>query len=496
MQLLDFRLPNFCRIAWASNKARQVWDVRLKRISKAWHEIEWLSVADNLRSCAICQVIPEELPKHASRWLSSGLYALPLQISNAGHYSTYAAKVDTSKAISVRLVVGKPESLVKFQRAWDEGDQLEIGRLLGYPSCCSSFFEDVWVTKSQIDTTWSMCGSMEGHTFKANLTNDAIYANILWRWMGVRFVPHLPCSFDCTDTCQAGRSYEQILRKYGYGNEANWMQQILSWPVEWSALHGIAEIKTPILKVSTNTDPTGVKYTVRLEGLTVPEEKGGGSTFPWNFTPLRGSDALLSKFTEDELIESNHWYASDNGFNSHVRMHEEHEKIVSALQNLTELKADSMFSIIDLGCGNGALLKKIKRTFPGASVYGIDNEGKRLGHASLLHPKCEDRFKEMNMFNLSESDFAEHFDFALLMPGRLREVAKSKAEAFLTFLKSKVSMIVVYAYADTLNNYRNISHLCESVRLKPIFIDGSVGLIKSEDITSIDRHHNSQFESM
>ena len=25
-------------------------------------------------------------------------------------------------------------------------------------------------------------------------------ANILWRWMGARAVPHLPCRFNCTDT--------------------------------------------------------------------------------------------------------------------------------------------------------------------------------------------------------------------------------------------------------------------------------------------------------
>ena len=30
--------------------------------------------------------------------------------------------------------------------------------------------------------------------------------------------------------------------------------EILSWPVEWSVLHGIAEIKTPIFRVISRSD--------------------------------------------------------------------------------------------------------------------------------------------------------------------------------------------------------------------------------------------------
>jgi hypothetical protein len=49
--------------------------------------------------------------------------------------------------------------------------------------------------------------------------------------------------------------------------------------VEWSCLHGIAEIKTPLLKVSANTDATASKYVVRRAGDRYPEEGAKGLSF-------------------------------------------------------------------------------------------------------------------------------------------------------------------------------------------------------------------------
>jgi hypothetical protein len=34
----------------------------------------------------------------------------------------------------------------------------------------------------------------------------------------------------------------------GYRAEMDSLRDVFSWPVEWSALHGIAELKTPVIK--------------------------------------------------------------------------------------------------------------------------------------------------------------------------------------------------------------------------------------------------------
>jgi len=142
-----------------------------------------------------------------------------------------------------------------------------VGELLGYPECCIDFYLENWINRQFVDTTWPM--SVD----KMQITDDVrtIHikedtppeCNILWRWQGVRLVSHLPCSFNCSHTQDMGMKMAELGRQLGYGEEVDWIYELLSWPVEWSALHGIAEIKTPINKISSRTDMTPWKYTVQ-----------------------------------------------------------------------------------------------------------------------------------------------------------------------------------------------------------------------------------------
>ena len=156
-----------------------------------------------------------------------------------------------------------------------------IGELLGYPACCRDFFRDVWVEHGMIDTTWPQAmnsGAAEGGMIE---TPAAPETNVLWRWMGVRAVPHLPCSFSCEPTVELGKNFVQVGRDNGYEQEMDWLMEILSWPIEWSCMHGILELKTPIMKVSASTDATAGKHVVRLSGDAYPEQGAQGLNFPF-----------------------------------------------------------------------------------------------------------------------------------------------------------------------------------------------------------------------
>ena len=65
-----------------------------------------------------------------------------------------------------------------------------------------------------------------------------------------------------------------------------WIEEILNWPASWSALHGIAQVKTPVLKVSTRTDATAHEFVVRRPGRRMPDEAAAGLVFPFR-TPER-----------------------------------------------------------------------------------------------------------------------------------------------------------------------------------------------------------------
>jgi hypothetical protein len=257
-----------------------------------------MAIPAGIRRCAINVVTPEELTTRSSIWIDRGLSMLPLEVqdlSPAGQIEDSGQKTGTS--FGFRVVVGVFADVRAFKTAWDAADQEQIGSLLGYPGCCLRFFHQAWVEDCFIDTTWPMAVVTAGAQNGTRLVEveGLPECNILWRWLGIRAVPHPPCRFDCAATAEFGSRLMKAGREAGYNEEMDWLCEILSWNIEWSALHGIAEIKTPILKVSTRTDSTPVKYVVRRRGGNYPAEGARGLDFPYQ-TPAHPLLTGLSSF--------------------------------------------------------------------------------------------------------------------------------------------------------------------------------------------------------
>jgi hypothetical protein len=285
MDRLGFELPEFTRIMWVSDRARQVWEPRLDRIRDAWMRMEWLAVAAGIRRCCVTFATPEDFLKRGAEWADLGLNPLPLELQGVSQYSYSNRSVayEPGQRFVFRFVVGKPADVIAFRAAYRTNDEKAIAGFLGYPACCYEFFRRVWIEEGRVDTTWSMAVATA-----APVNGDRVLrvagppeANILWRWMGVRPVSHLPCRLDCPETVGLGKKLMEMGRQAGYHQEMEWMREILSWPVEWSGLHGIAEIKTPVLKVSSNTDATARKYVVQRAGDSYPLEGVHGLNFPY-----------------------------------------------------------------------------------------------------------------------------------------------------------------------------------------------------------------------
>jgi hypothetical protein len=99
--------------------------------------------------------------------------------------------------------------------------------------------------------------------------------------MGIKLALHYPCSFDCQATLHLADNFIQLGNAHHLESAMEDLLQILSWPIQWTALHGIAEIKTPVFKASTNTDATANKYTVRLVSENYPPQALKGAVFPY-----------------------------------------------------------------------------------------------------------------------------------------------------------------------------------------------------------------------
>jgi hypothetical protein len=273
-------------------------------------------------------------------------------------------------------------------------------------------------------------------------------ANILWRWVGVRAVPHLPCRFNCALTVALGERLLEFGTRAGFESEMDHIRQILSWPLEWSALHGIAEVKTPVLKVSTRTDATARKYIVRWCGTSYPDEGARGLGFPYR-TPKRVPLTRSPRYQRglDHTIEPQairpDWYHLDNGFSSRAAMDAQHRPLVAlARRHLAGVRGH----VLDLGCGNGALLQKICRDAEGLIPCGVDIQEGPLEHARALHPDFAAGFILRDFFDLTLWLDARRYAMVILMVGRLHEVSRNRAEALLTSITTRCDRLMVYAY--------------------------------------------------
>lgn len=320
-----------------------------------------------------------------------------------------------------------------------------------------------------VDTTWPMAANTKGMvnggaTIKVRGPAES---NILWRWASVRAVPHLPCSFDCENTVNFAKALEEVGRNTGYGQEMDWMREILEWPAEWSALHGVAEVKTPLLRVSTRTDATSIKFSVRRESDTYPQDGITGLNFPYHQPkkPILTSATHFKRGLSNPIevaLPRPSWYASDNGFPSAITMEAAHEPIIHAA---SKVLGQSGGAVLDLGCGNGALLKSITEANESVVPFGIDMEPKRIAHAALLLTEFADNFEVGNLCTDTGPWMHARYALAIVMPGRLIEAAPEEAQTLRQSLAKHCDNLLVYAYGDWLTQYGNLQGLADAAGL-------------------------------
>jgi len=159
-------------------------------------------------------------------------------------------------------------------------------------------------------------------------------------------------------------------------------------------------------------------------------------------------------------------YHRDNGFTSRKGMMSAHQPLVKALIGL---ERNRCARILDLGCGNGALLESLTRADPTFVPYGVEHNFSHYRHAQIVLDDYREHFFQGDMFDDSPVwSMGEKFDFVLLMPGRLLERTPLETR----FLRKKIMRhaknLVVYAYGDWLSRFGDIINLASACRLQNI----------------------------
>ncbi len=421
-------LPEWTRWAWASLHERAYWLPLFEKASAIREEIEWLTVIEGIRSALYIYVQPNHLIQTNARAASHGLVVVPVGQENisdqAYSASRGSAPFDVSKPWAYRTLITRPEMLSLISSTPDIVNNNEVlGEVLGYPKCCRDFFHRTWGA-GQVDTTWDQYA-------ETGDPNGPVEANLLWRWKNIRWVSHLPCSFQCTATVDVGRKTREVAKKHGFVEEAKIIDAVLSWPVRWSSVNGIAEIVGPALKVSVRSDwapPTDKRYFNRKGSYTKPVET------MW----------------------------THNGFSDYGPMIHAHAPIIQELRDIIPENG----SVIDLGCGNGRLLKTLKLHRPDVSIGGVDVNADAIISAKLGLIGKWDASKIQDM--TWTEWFAPEHTVALYSPprislGEMIEEDFQRTREALSVYKTHV----VYVYGDNLR----IHPLEEWVRLTGFPVD-------------------------
>lgn len=359
---LPFKLPEYApRITWSSPLARDVWEPRIKAVSAAWFRVERESVIRGVRTSALQNISPEQLPELMKELAPHGVIALPLgKTARTDGYQSGTKTLNNGDPWDYRVAITRPEHAAVWTAAWDRSDDTTIGELLNTPECCRSFFNRVWKQERWFDTTVPMYhGRVHSHG----------QVNMFWRWLGVRPVSHLPCSPMCAETSALADKCQQLLPE----PERTWHREILLWPVKYTSLHGIAEITSPIHRMNVPTDALAERVEIRHLGTGYPEEGAQGVDFPHVRSTSKPVPMRLTRPQDPR----------DNGFSSREAQDAAHAALLSV--------APGPFgTVVDLGCGDGTLLSK----FPARRRVGVEADPARARHARLdrvVVGDCTDR---------------------------------------------------------------------------------------------------------
>jgi hypothetical protein len=407
------RLPEFTRLQWVSQKAKEIWQPRVDAVHREALNSEITTMKKGLRRVALASLTKLEFNQLR---LPASLKCKLLDIlKQPDMFSATACPPKEGEPFMLRTVVGKEKDVNRFLKAWVSRDETVVGHLLGYPDCCIQNFVKHWGEKR--DFTWQMMGIQSSLT--RGVMTPEFNCNQMYVKLGLRPIFHMPCSIRCLSSQELGNAYLTLWPK----QERRWLSEILRWPVEWSALHGAAEIRTPVFKIVTDTEPTSVEHVIQFAGrISPPEGAAEGNRFPYG--------------GEEDTF-------SNNGFRRLEGMREAHSTILRAANEAKDIK-----TISDPGCGNGVLLDALGLMYPRVEgLIGVDYNHHAIMQGRRLFPGIG--FIECNIFDVPNRTYPAYnyldADMIVLMPGRLLE-RQDRADEFVKNLKFKY--LLLYGYTD------------------------------------------------
>jgi uncharacterized protein len=281
---LPFRLPPFQRLMWTSREAAAAWQPRIREITRAVPGAvpRWLDDTD--RSLALLTLAPWQVLALRTVLARHRLVAAVLPPPAAS-----GALTAVRSPLHCLVAAGTEQAVRTAQQLWEASEADELATAANIPPCCvraatddrdAAWHDRTWPSATRTDATGAAgAGPADGSPAPLTLPAAPQTSTFLAR-LGLRAAQHDPCRSSCADSHRDGDAFLAALGAC-HPEAARRLTEMLSWPLEWSARHGIAEIRTPILKLAHHTDPTSRTLCINVTSPNYPAEGATGLRFPY-----------------------------------------------------------------------------------------------------------------------------------------------------------------------------------------------------------------------
>ncbi|MDB5581527.1 MAG: cupin superfamily protein [Bradyrhizobium sp.] len=251
---LDFSLPSFLRMAWASAAAQAAWHDRLDQLARERRD----EMIAGLKADRYPVILARMAPVDAVTASAALLHANKRAILLDPNLPRPPELIFGAPGPGIWAVLGAAGPAAEAAAAWRAADWRRLGLSLGRPACCA---HAAGSDKPADRPSWAALATSPGPARAED--------NYLMHRLGLAWGPWLPCGPECPATREIGPPATTLL-------------EILAWPMAWSALHGIAELLAPTFRLTHDIMATADRHDIsRGDPAQAPAETPVGVTFPY-----------------------------------------------------------------------------------------------------------------------------------------------------------------------------------------------------------------------
>lgn len=126
-------------------------------------------------------------------------------VSNKGMKVDVHSKIDGD----VFVYLGKDQTKIQqLKQADAKDDHILVGKLLGYPDCCITFFASSYHDEIQKENDYII------PALQQTTTSHSFYNNVIMRYFDIGVLSHFPCSFNCEASKDLAKQNLSVLKTY------------------------------------------------------------------------------------------------------------------------------------------------------------------------------------------------------------------------------------------------------------------------------------------